>query len=59
MYFINSLLFNKRAITKIVVREENILKGMLFLLQILPCSDTSVATWEHFYMTALFTYKLK
>lgn len=32
---------------------------MLFLLQIVPYSDTNEAIWEHFYIAAIFMYKLK
>lgn len=32
---------------------------MLFLLQIVPYSDTNEAVWEHFYITPIFTYKSK
>lgn len=58
-YFVNSLQFNRRAVAKLVESEGNILKDMLFLLQIVPRSDTNEAIWEHFYTTAIFTYKLK
>lgn len=59
VYLVNSLQFNGKVVAKLVEREENILKDTLFLLQIVPYSDTNEAIWEYFYITAIFMYKLK